>query len=154
MWLYPLTWGAFHDTTSLGVFILFLKLRMVLSNFPGPQRAQLERLHPGHLMGRKLPPQKEGGRAPAPAFPAGSGRPIALRENPLSSSCHAHPHLWKALISILFLSGHARTPEASGTNEGVQSGWGGRPAHTHHLPVPSPPPAPQEAGQGWMRPTS
>lgn len=88
----------------------------------------------------------KGGRSPNPSLPCWDKSPSAATGTP--TPIYGKPSL------ASFFSGHTSTQEASGTDDGVQSGWGGRPAHTRHLPAPNPPPPPQEAGQGWMRPTS
>lgn len=79
--LRPPTRGTLHDTEPLGLFILFLKLPVVLSNVSGPQQAQLEHLHPGQdtSWGENCSLRRKEEEAPAPALPAGRGPPIALR---------------------------------------------------------------------------
>lgn len=75
---------------------------MVLSNFSGSQ-AQPEPLHPGHLLQRKLPPQKKGGQdpLPQPSLLEGAQHCIELKF-PSSATVTPTPHLWKALISLPF----------------------------------------------------
>lgn len=123
------------------VSMLLPKLRVVVSSFPGPQRAQSEYLRPGRLEGRQQ-------RGEAGGQPCCKGGP-KHRDKILSHTVTSTPHLPQALIRLPVALWPQSITKASSTNEGVTGAWGGGLASSSS---PHPPSActqaPWEAGQG------
>ena len=122
--------------------MLLPKLRVVVSSFPGPQRAQSECLHPGLLEGSQQ-------REEAGGQPSWKGGPKHREETPAHTLSHPpptypspHPPPCGSLAPE-----HRGGPPVlmRGYGEGGVGGWPHHPVHTHHLLAAR---APWEAGQG------
>lgn len=137
----------------LGLFILFPKLPVVLSNVPGPRQAQLERLHPGQDTSGKKTAASEGRRKkpqpqPQPSLLEGA-RPLHGDEIPSAATVTPTAICRKLSLASLFYQATPAPRRPLALMSGYRVGAVGvLPTLTICLhPAPSP-----HAVQGWLRP--